>query len=404
MPSPGPRRALAWLSPHPGPCHNGPRPRSAAAPGDTAVTRAAGGSVASSPPSIVSGADFLAALEAEVPPGFWSMPSLVCCSGGADSVALLLGLVRISPRGAAERLMVVHAEHDLRAAAAEDRAFVAGLADRFGLRMTWRRLAVREAGRGPRGEGVEGRARRLRYDFFADVARDVGARHAAVAHTADDQAETILQRMLRGTGLAGLGGMKRARPLCAGVALVRPLLGLRRADARAFLAAAGEAWREDESNADVRTARNFLRHEVLAPCEAGPFPAAAAALGRLGRQADLVAGALASAAEHLLETHSVRRADGTVVVRTADLAALDQHLLAEIFAALWRREDWPRRDMTARHYARLAGIAVGVARGPCAAACDLPGGIRVQPSGPGQIEVIPGPDARGRQDFMSTRR
>ncbi|MFM9058423.1 MAG: tRNA lysidine(34) synthetase TilS [Planctomycetaceae bacterium] len=348
--------------------------------------------------------DFLAALATEIPPGFWSMPVLVCCSGGADSVALLLGLVRIAPPGAAGRLVVVHAEHDLRAAAEQDRAFVVELTDRLGVRLVWGRLAVRAAGAGPRGEGVEARARRLRYDFFAAVARDVGARHAAVAHTADDQAETILQRMLRGTGLAGLGGMKEARPLCDGVALVRPLLRMRRADVRAFLAAGGEAWREDESNADVRPARNFLRHEVLPRCAAGPFPAAVESLARLGRQAEVLAGAIASAAEHLRETHSVRRADGTVVMRTASLAALDPHLVAEIFACLWRRENWPRRDMTARHYARLAAIAAEAAHSPRPTACDLPGGIRARTAGAGILELGTGADPRRPQDFMSTRR
>ncbi|MFM7107169.1 MAG: tRNA lysidine(34) synthetase TilS [Planctomycetaceae bacterium] len=336
--------------------------------------------------------DFLAALSAAVPPGFWSLPALVCCSGGADSVALLLGLVRLAPPGCDGRIVVVHAEHDLRAAAVADREFVTALAARLGLRTAWRRLAVRDAGCGPRGEGLEARARRLRYDFVAEVARDVGARHAAVAHTADDQAETILQRMLRGTGLVGLGGMKGARELCDGVALVRPLLGLRRADARAFLAAAGQAWREDESNADVRPARNFLRHEVLPRCEAGPFPAAAESLVRLGRQAERVAGALASAAEHLLEDHASRHADGTVVVRTAALAGLDPHLVAEVFAALWRREGWPRRDMTARHYARLARLAAD--GGPGA---DLPGGVRAEPDGmPDRLRLglVSGP-ARG---------
>jgi len=310
------------------------------------------------------------------------MPALVGCSGGADSVALLLGLHRLAPAGTAHRLVVVHAEHDLRPAAAADRAFVADLARRLDLRLVCARLAVRAPGGGPRGEGVEARARRLRYDFFAAAARDTGARHVAVAHTADDQAETILQRMLRGTGLAGLGGMKAARPLCEGVALVRPLVRMRRADVRAFLAAAGEAWREDESNADPRPARNFLRHEVLPRCVAGPFPATVAALERLGRQAEVVAGALASAAEHLLDEHASRRADGTVVVRTVVLATLDPHLVAEVFAARWRREGWPRRDMTARHYARLARQVV--AGGP---ATDMPGGVRMEPDGHGRLRL-----------------
>lgn len=333
------------------------------------------------------GADFLAALAAALPTGVWTMPVLVGCSGGADSVALLAGLVRLMPAEAAGRMVVVHAEHDLRAAAAGDREFVAALAARCGLAFAWRRLEVRAGMR--RGEGVEAAARRLRYDFFTAVARDVGARHVAVAHTADDQAETILQRMLRGTGLAGLGGMREARELCDGVALVRPLLRMPRAQVRGFLDAVGEPWREDETNAVTGAARNFLRHEVLPRCAGGPFPAAAAALVRLGRQAACVSDALSSAARHLLDAHSVRQADGSVLVRTGNLAALDPHLVAEVFVALWDREGWSRRELTARHYATLARLVVEGGN------ADLPGGVRVEPAGPGRLRASCAADRRG---------
>lgn len=338
---------------------------------------------------VAAGTDVPATLAAELPAAFWSLPALVACSGGADSVALLLGLARIAPADAVRRLVVVHAEHDLRTAAGADREFVAALAARLGMRFVWQRLRVREEPDAPRGEGIEARARRLRYEFFIATALEAGARHVAVAHTADDQAETILQRMLRGTGLVGLGGMRRARPLCEGVALVRPLLRMPRAAVRAFVLAAGEAWREDESNADTAPARNFLRHEVLTRCAAGPFPAAVAALERLGRQAELVAGALASAADHLLDVHASRRPDGTFVVRADLLVPLDPHLVAEVFVALWRREQWPRRDMTARHYARLAAIAAAVGRDDAEAAWsgDFPGGIRVA-AGPARTLLV----------------
>jgi tRNA(Ile)-lysidine synthase len=198
-----------------------------------------------------------------------------------------------------------------------------------------------------------------------------------VGHTADDQAETILQRMLRGTGLAGIGGMAAARELVPGVSLLRPLLGLRREAVRGFLESIDQPWREDTSNADVRHARNFIRHEVLPRCVAGPFPAAAESLVRLGHQASLVAAAIRSAADHLLEAHASRHADGGIVVRTPELSGLDRHLLAEVFVALWRREGWPQQGMTARHYAALAGLSAGSERTAVeASAMDLPGGIR----------------------------
>jgi tRNA(Ile)-lysidine synthase len=192
--------------------------------------------------------------------------------------------------------------------------------------------------------------------------------------------------MLRGTGLAGLGGMADARELVAGVSLVRPMLGLTREDVRGYLAAAGEAWREDPTNADTRHARNFLRHDVIPRCEQGPYPAATAALTRLGRQASLVADAIRSAAEHLLEVHSSHQADGSVTVRTGPLAGLDRHLVAEVFVALWRREGWPQRDMTARHYTTLAAISGGDAG--TADVIELPNRVRVC-RGNGMLSIEP---------------
>jgi len=191
---------------------------------------------------------------------------------------------------------------------------------------------------------------------------------------------SIMHRLLAPVAAAwlGLAGMAAARELCDGIALLRPLLAVDRSDVREFLAAEAEAWREDESNADVRFARNFLRHEILARCTAGPYPGAAAALVRLGRQAGQVATALRSAADHLLDTHARRRADGAVELRTSGLVGLDPYLLAEMFAALWEREGWPRRDMTAAHYERLAAL-VGTADASATAITDYPGGVRVEP-------------------------
>jgi tRNA(Ile)-lysidine synthase len=344
-----------------------------------------------------AGRAFLADLATAVP---WltasAEPVVVAVSGGADSVGLLLGLVRLV--GATSRLVVAHAEHDLRAEAPTERACVGRLAAGIGLPFIWRRLMVRVLA-DHRGEGLEGRARRVRYGFLADVARSVGARRVLVAHTADDQAETILHRALRGTGVAGLGGMARARPLCEGIALVRPLLGVSRAAVRTFVLHSGTPWCEDPSNADTSRARNFLRHDVLPKCAAGPYPAAAAALVRLGGQAAGVAAALASAADYLLDRHARSQFDGSILLRTRDLAGLDPALVAEVFVALWRREGWPQRDMTQAHYRALASLLRAVEHdGRPPSACDLPGGIHVT-SGPDHTLEL-----RRHHPDISTRR
>ena len=341
---------------------------------------------------------FLAAV-AQALPGeqVWAAPLVIGVSGGADSVGLLLALDRLArSRPAGTKLIVAHARHDLRPEAADDEAFVAALAGRLGHPFVSQRLPVL-AGDGIRGEGVEGRARRMRYAWLAEVACAAGARHVAVAHTADDQAETILHRLLRGTGVGGLAGMAAARELAEGVALVRPLLNCGGVDVRRFLTHVGQPWREDASNSDVRYARNFLRHRVLPEIAAGPYPAAAAALRRVGVQAGALAGALSSAAGHLLEIHGQRQADGSVVLQTGPLARLDQHLLAEMFVTLWRREQWPQRDMTARHYTQLAEMvrtaevslrAAGNSRRPNPAACDLPSGIEARTTA-GRLSIGP---------------
>ncbi len=307
--------------------------------------------------------------------GFWEWPAVVGVSGGADSVALLTALVAVVRRGREPcRLIAAHAHHGLRPEADGDLEFVEQLASRLGVEFVSVRLDVGAAGGGG-GEGLEARARRLRYDWLGRVAHQQGARHVLVAHTADDQAETILHRVLRGTGIAGLSGMRPARRLVDGVALLRPLLGVRRATLRRFLVARGQAWREDDSNADIRFARAFLRSEVIPRVEQGPWPAATEALLRLGQQSALVAGALESAVVVLVDRHVQRLPDGSLHLDAVALARLDGHLLAECFATLWRREAWPQRDMTAGHYRQLVSLLRAAERTQQAAVC-FPGGVR----------------------------
>jgi len=332
---------------------------------------------------------FLADLAARLPSGFWGSHVVVAVSGGADSVALFTGLHELaSARAWPMRMVVAHAWHDLREEAAGDAEFVERLATERQVPCAVARLQVLVPD-GIRGEGIEARARRLRHRFFTEVARETGARYVVLAHTADDQAETILHRGLRGTGVAGLAGMAFSRSLADGIAVLRPLLGSPRAIVRHYLAARGQPWREDASNADLRFARNFLRHEILTRCAAGPYPAAVQALVRLGGQAAVAAGALRSAAEHLLELYARREADGEVTLRTARLAGLDEHLLAEIFVALWQREGWPQRDMTSRHYGLLARLAAASAAGSTPDALLLPGRVSARAAARQLLRVGP---------------
>ena len=186
---------------------------------------------------------------------------LVAVSGGADSVALLHLLCRYRERHPV-RLTVVHLHHGIRGRAADrDAAFVQSLAKAWDVPCVIGRARVPAAAR-QTGESIEMAARRARHAFFQRVLRRTGAYAVAVAHTADDQAETVLLRLLRGSGIQGLGGIAPESKIGA-LRVVRPLLGVTRAEVEAYLRTEGVTWREDRSNRDQSILRNRVRHGLL---------------------------------------------------------------------------------------------------------------------------------------------
>ena len=185
---------------------------------------------------------------------------IVAVSGGADSVALLHLLARLRTAWRLT-LHVAHLDHGLRPDASRDAAFVQSLADRSQLPVTMERRDVAAECRRA-GWSLEDGARRIRYQFLAEVARHQSASCVALAHTADDQAETVLMRLVRGTGLLGLGAMPSKRPLGDGW-IVRPLLEVWRKDILAYVQDAELTYCEDPSNQDRRFVRNRIRHELL---------------------------------------------------------------------------------------------------------------------------------------------
>jgi tRNA(Ile)-lysidine synthase len=178
-------------------------------------------------------------------------------SGGADSVALLRLLERLrEPLGV--KLLVVHFDHALRGEESDaDARFVANLASDRGIECVVGREDVRRASASNKWN-LEDAARRLRYAFFERLVAQGRATRILVAHTADDQAETVLAHIFRGTGPAGLAGIYPAVG-----AVVRPLLGERREDLRAYLRRRGQAWREDRTNGDLTRQRARIREQLL---------------------------------------------------------------------------------------------------------------------------------------------
>lgn len=278
---------------------------------------------------------------------------VVGVSGGCDSVALL----RLLHEVAAEpglALSVAHLNHGVRGAAGEaDARFVGSLAAGLGLPFDLGAWVPSRSGH------FEADARAARYAWLAEVARGRGATAVAVGHTRDDQAETILHRVVRGTGLRGLAGMSARRPLAPEIALVRPLLDVGRAELRSYLAELDQPWREDASNADLSRTRARARHDLLPKLAAEYNPRVVEALARLGRLAGAYQGHLSADVERWADAAIVGQAEGEVVLRVATLRGLGPVVRGEVVRAVWRRMGWAEGGMSSARWLRLARRVVG---------------------------------------------
>lgn len=200
---------------------------------------------------------------------------LAACSGGPDSTALLHLLLELS-RDIPFSLAVAHFNHRLRPQAAADEQFVQNMALALELPYYAGRGDVRTSAR-RLGIGIEDAGRRLRYEFLERAAAEAGAAKIATGHTLNDQAETVLMRILRGTGPTGLAGI----PAIRGGAVIRPLLGLRRDEILEYLRDRKLAWRTDDSNRDERFWRNKIRRKLIPYLERNFAPAVVRSLARL---------------------------------------------------------------------------------------------------------------------------
>lgn len=269
----------------------------------------------------------------------------VAVSGGADSVALM----RLLDAGRAEwgiALLVLHFDHALRAESAEDAQFVEMLARSRSLEFIGERADVAAAAAREK-RNLEDTARRLRYDFFGRVAKQRGLTKVAVAHTMDDQAETVLARVLRGTGPAGLAGIRERNGV-----VVRPLLGIRRAALRDYLRELGQEWREDKTNADISRERARIRSKLLPLLESDFSPHSVERLAKLAELASEEARFWTALVEERFRALTTRRGQ-SVSISAANLLAPAQ------LAQLEERVDYPQRSLTERLVRRLYQSAKG---------------------------------------------
>ena len=308
---------------------------------------------------------------------------LVGYSGGQDSTCLLHSLVEHRPRLA---VMAAHVDHALRADSAADARRVAESAAMLGVPIEVRRVDVAAYRRGLPGWSIQQTARAARYQTLAAVAADFGAAALLVAHTADDQAETLLLNLVRGTGLAGLAGMRldeafdvgqlgppldvagTTRGAASKIRLVRPLLGVTRATTGAYCAEVGLAVVEDASNQSRAYARNRVRLDLL-PMLEGFNPAIREVLART---ADLAA-------------EDVAALDEIVAARHAALANVADPAMVRYELGAWRAQPRALQRRLLRYgLAALVGTLDDVRAAPIEDALEL-----LARGAPGQTYHLP---------------
>lgn len=301
------------------------------------------------------------------PVAHWSAVTvLVAVSGGPDSIALARALGALH-RPLGGRLILGHFNHGWRGAESDgDQRFVEQLADQLGWPCEVGRAegvasagtdSLVEGGKRARA-GSEVAARRQRYRFLRQTAERLGARYVAIAHTADDQIETILHRILRGTGIAGLSGMPRARALSEATSVIRPLLDVRRAAVLDYLSSLGQDYRTDATNQSLKFTRNRLRHELLPHLTRRYNVRVDEALLRLGRQAEDLQPLIARLLDEATRSCVIESSPGVVRVDAAALGSFPRFIVRELFVSCWRSQRWPEGDMTAEHWDQLGRLAL----------------------------------------------
>ncbi|MGZ4111666.1 MAG: tRNA lysidine(34) synthetase TilS [Tumebacillaceae bacterium] len=243
---------------------------------------------------------------------------LVAVSGGVDSMVLLDCLVRLRQEWAIE-LGVVHVEHGLRGEESlGDALFVEEMARQYGLPFYRKRFDVARLAE-EQGLSTQVMARQVRYEYLAEAARAFGAGKIATAHHADDQAETVLMRVLRGTTLRGLGGIRASR-FEAGLEIVRPLIDVWRAEIESYGTEHGILYREDSSNALTKYLRNKIRIRLFPLLEREYNPGVKRSLVQISEWARDDERLLADLAQGLFDEAVEREKSGKIRVYVKTLA------------------------------------------------------------------------------------
>ncbi len=294
---------------------------------------------------------------------------LVAVSGGSDSVALLRLLHEAKKENPGRgELVVCHYNHRWRGDDSDkDAVWVENLTNELGIHSV---VGVSQAS-GPRSEED---LRNERREFYRSAADECGARFLATAHTADDQAETVLFRALRGSGISGLSGISHSASLSSMTTLIRPLLSCTKQNLVEYLQSIDQSWSHDATNEDLGPTRNWIRNELL-PLAEKRIPHSKASLKRLATQSAEVASVFCGLAEELLAQSQIEPIPNGLQLDCQTLGKAHSLIRREAIRLAWKEMSWPEKDMRADHWHMLADLSADTEAKP---AQHFPGGIKVQ--------------------------
>ena len=298
------------------------------------------------------------------------MRIVLAVSGGADSVAMLHlvhELWGLRHESETNHLIVAHYNHALRGGASDgDQVFVAAIAQNLGLTF------ITETASSTNPGSSEADFRAARYRFLQKTAESSGARYVFTAHTSDDNVETLLHHLFRGSGHAGLAGMATHRSLGEQVVLYRPLLHVSREHLREALSEKQLTWREDSSNANERYQRNWIRTKLL-PMIRERYPHVDDALSRTIESQRQIQDRLSKDANAWVDRAIQLLGNDVYVSR----GPIDLATLSAVVRLIWDQMTWPRQNMTNIHLRRLhQAITI-----PTDQSFSLPGDIQVITNG-----------------------
>lgn len=296
---------------------------------------------------------------------------LVAVSGGPDSVFLLHALVRLKDKLKIKKIAVCNLDHGLRGKESrQDSLFVKKLASELGLQFVHKKIYLRR--KKQKKLSTEEEARQERYRFFNDAGRQAEANVIATGHTLDDQAETVLMRLVKGAALKGIVGISPVREEL-GLRIIRPLLGIEKAEIADYLRSAGMSSRVDSSNLEPIYFRNVVRSQII------PF---------LERYNPRLKRVLFNLAEHLREDYEFIEQEkakarkclrtgkaGSVEILLKDLIVQPKTLQKELLRDALDKVGGEVKKLTFRHWKDLEHFIRHKRKG---SAIDLPGSIRVE--------------------------